>query len=270
MKLNIGINNVTNAEYHADREYLSSSKLKLLLQDTEKFHKEVVLGNKEAEVDKPVFAEGSYVHSLILEPEKIQDEYVFFEGWRKAGKDWETFLKAQEGKNPKRILSTPQKHRCENWAESIRKRLNTVKFLIKGVAEHTICQIINDVKLKIRCDRINIEEGWIADIKTTGNPADLEMFKFTVKDYYYQLSAALYCLVAEQFYGKKFDFYFIVVSKADNICDIYRLSEKTKLEGMSMVIQALKIYKNCQNTGIWTNTAPKIEQNLTQYEILEV
>lgn len=268
MKLQLGINHVTNAEYHADTEFLSSSKLKLLLTDLPKFHKEIILGDKAPQEQKNAFDEGSYVHSLILEPHKIASEYVFFSGFRKQGKEWESFQ--ANAPADKRILSKPQKHRCEQWASSIKQRLLQVLFLTKGAAEHTICAILQDVKVKVRCDRINIEEGWIADIKTTGSPADLELFKYTMKDYFYQLSAALYCMVAELVYAKKFNFYFIVVSKTDNVCDVYKLSEKTRLEGIVQVTKALNIYKQCLNTGIWTVNAPKQPELSSQYEIFEV
>ena len=33
---------------------------------------------------------GSYVHSLILEPEKTEEEFVIYSGTRR-GKDWEAF-----------------------------------------------------------------------------------------------------------------------------------------------------------------------------------
>lgn len=268
-KLQLGINQVTNSEYHSDQEYLSSSKLKLLITDTEKFYKEVVLGLKPPEPDKPAFAEGSYVHTLVLEPEKVQAEYQFFDGWRKQGSDWTKFL---ETANPsKRILSAPQKHRCETWAASIKKRLKQIDLLKSGLPEHTLCAILHNVKVKIRADWINVEAGYIADVKTTGDMSDLELFKFTIEKYYYQLSAALYCLVAELVYGKPFDFYFIVVSKTDGFTEVYKCSPITMQNGKLMVLEALRKLRECEKTGIWANNVPKLAQVETGlYEIKEV
>ncbi len=41
MKLKPGINHCTNNEYHAEKDHLSSSNVKDLLKDTEKFYKNV-------------------------------------------------------------------------------------------------------------------------------------------------------------------------------------------------------------------------------------
>ena len=84
-KLKEGINHCTNEEYHGDKSYLSSSNLKLLIKDLPRFKKEVLDGQRE---NKQVnaFDEGNYAHSLILEPNTIDDEYAFFPGFKKLGK----------------------------------------------------------------------------------------------------------------------------------------------------------------------------------------
>jgi len=46
-KLQMGINEVSNHDYHADTKYMSSSNLKLLLKDREKFYREKILGERE-------------------------------------------------------------------------------------------------------------------------------------------------------------------------------------------------------------------------------
>ena len=88
---------LSNNDYHAEKTHLSSSNLKTLLKDTEKFYQEKILGNKKQE-QKNSFDEGNYAHSLILEPELIPDEYAFFPNFRKSGKDWETFKSANSDK----------------------------------------------------------------------------------------------------------------------------------------------------------------------------
>ena len=48
MKLSLGVNkNITNQDYHDDREFISSSGLKLLAKDPKKFHKVYVLGEED-------------------------------------------------------------------------------------------------------------------------------------------------------------------------------------------------------------------------------
>lgn len=265
--LKVGENNVTNREYHADKTYFSSSSLKLLITDLEKFYQEKILGIKPEEEEKSVFSEGSYVHSLILEPEKIAQEYALFDGWRKQGKEFEAFKEANAGKI---ILSKPQQHRCEGWANAIKRRREAMELLKGGAAEYTLCSTLMDIPVKIRCDYINVDKGYIADIKTTGQAADVDVFKQTVRDFYYHLSAALYCEVAEQVHQKPFDFYFIVVSKPENVCDVYKLSKASRSTGHSFLIHAIKKYKQCMETGIWSNLELQKVIDTSDYEIAEV
>lgn len=263
-----GINNVTNKEYHSDKVYLSSSNLKMILKNPAQFYDEKILGNKVPD-ERAVFDEGSYTHSLILEPEKIAEEYAFFEGFRKQGKEWEAFKEENKGKT---LLSAPQKHRCHDLLDAYNRRPEAINFISGGLVEHTLCGKLLDVPVKVRFDYINIEKGYIADIKTTGYPADIDIFKNTVKDFGYELSAALYSEVAKQFYKKSFDFYFIVLSKPERVCDVYKASETTLNTGKVMVYKALKKYKTCLETGIWEDSELKKSAELkkSNYEILEV
>lgn len=265
--LKTGLNNVTNREYHADTTHLSSSSLKLLITDLETFYQEKVLGIKPEQVEKAAFTEGSYVHSLILEPDNIANEYAFFEGWRKAGKEFDQFKELNAGKV---ILSKPQVHRCDAWAAAIKRRPEAMELLSGGESEHTICANLLDVAIKVRCDYINVDKGYIADIKTTGQISDIDVFKQTMKDFYYHLSAALYCQVAEVHYGKEFDFYFVVVSKIENTCEVYKLSKASKSTGQSLIIHALKRYKQCKETGIWNADDLQKVIKPTTYEIMEI
>ena len=110
---------LSNDKYHAEQKHMSSSNLKMLLKDTQKFYKEKILGEREP-LKGAFLDEGNYAHSLILEPHLIPEEYLFFEGNRKAGKDWKAF-EAENKESDKIILSAPQKLRVENWVESYKK-----------------------------------------------------------------------------------------------------------------------------------------------------
>ena len=269
--LKLGINEIDNNGYHSDTTYLSSSDLKLLLTDIQAFHKKKILGEREEQVEKPAFSEGSYVHALILEPEVIPDEFAFYPGWRKQGKEWESFRddKANAGKI---ILSKPQKVRCEQYFEAYKDHPVAHKFVQGGFPEHTICVNLHGVPLKIRTDYINAEDGYIADVKTSGYSVEQDMFKETIKKFSYDLSAALYCEVAKEFYKKNFDFNFIAISKSDKTCEVFKASEETMEKGRVLMMRALRIYKNCMKTGDWSSNViekPSYDAD-SEYEILEV
>ncbi len=264
-KLVDGINDCTNEDYHSDTSYLSSSSLKLLLKDREKFYREVVCGQRVNKVS-PAFDEGSYAHSLILEPHLVDSEFAFFTGWRKAGADWEKFKEEHTGKV---IISKPQKARVEKWVESYKKRPEATQLIKGGLAEHTIAGQLMGVPIKVRADYINVEEGYIADVKTTAYPPDVDTFRLVIDQFSYDLSAGLYSMLFEQYYGKPFDFYFIVLGKKEIRTEVFKASAMTLQKGKAQVVEAIGLYKKCLETGVWTNntTFDTIESD---YEVLEV
>lgn len=206
------------------------------------------------------------MHSLILEPETM-NKYVVFNGLRRAGTAWENF-KAENANRT--IITIPQVQRSEALAKAYAARKEAVAILTGGVSEHTMLSEVNGVPIKTRADYINIELGYIADVKTTAYPSDVDSFKEVIGQYSYDLSAALYCQAAQNVYKKPFDFYFIVLSKSELTCDIYKASAETLNKGMAQVLQATSLYKKCLASGVWQLEQPKADFNTNAYEILEV
>lgn len=257
----------TNLQYHSDRAYLSSSMLKLILKSPEEFYNKW-FGPQQADAEKDVFTEGSFVHTLLLEPQKVMTDYAVFEGLRKQGKAWECFKQDNPGKV---LLSAPQVRRCEELAQAALVMPVAMKLLTGGLPEHTMTSAILDSPVKARADYINIEAGYIVDVKTTSMPSDVDIFRMTVEQYMYQLSAALYCGIAASSYHKPFDFYFIVLSKTDKQCHVYKASPLTLAAGHAMVNEAIVKYKHCLKTGDWSNaSSPGTSFSSKGYEIEEV
>jgi hypothetical protein len=267
-----GVNDCSNADYHADRKYLSSSVLKVVYKNLAEYHNQYILGNKATFGNENALNEGSLVHAKLLEPHNVKHDFVFFSGLRKSGADYEAFKSALAPTDKRIIISRPQKLRVDSYIAAFNKRPEAVEMLKGGQPEQTICGTLNGVPIKVRFDYINVEKGYIADVKTTGYPADVDTFKQTLKGLSYQLSAALYCAMAEQYYGKKFDFYFLVISKQDpQECHVYKTSETTMNEGRMMVDKACRKYLKAKESGIWVEASEVTETSIeTDYEILEV
>jgi len=243
----------SNLDYHANRTHLSSSNLKMLLKHPDQFYQEWVMGQKVEQEERAVFTEGSFVHTLILEPEKVA-EYVVFPGLRKSGKVWEEFKAANPGKT---ILSAPQVNRCEALYQSYKNTKVALELVQNGLAEHTMLSSILDVPVKARADYI-VPGKYIVDVKTTSAPTDIEMFKLTIEQYQYDLSAALYCQIAFDNFNTLHDFYFVVLSKEDGGCAVYKASSNTLSMGAAKVTQSIVKYKKGLATGNWLEQA-KVE-----------
>ncbi len=256
----------SNADYHSNTSHLSSSGLKLLLKDAKAFEHEYILGNRQ-NVEKDAFTEGSLVHTLILEPHKIGD-YAVFPGLRKHGILFETFKKSNIGKT---IISAAQMLRAEKLVKAYECMPAAVKLMESTLSEHNMVSSILDVPVKARADAISVSRKCIIDVKTTAMPSDADVFKQTVADYMYELSAALYCQIAFNTYNELHDFYWIVLSKADGGCHIYKASTETLSRGTALVMQAIVKYKNCMTSGIWQDDiSQKHLYDTSQYEIIEI
>ena len=171
----------------------------------------------------------------------MPEEYVFFDGNRKAGKVWKAFEEEHKDSG-KIILSAPQKAKVESWVDAYNKRPEAVD-LVKGAdKEFSLFSDMLGVPLKVRADIINIEKGFIADVKTTASDPDLDTFKFTVEQYGYDLSAALYTDLFSRRYDKQFDFYFIVLGKRTYTCEVYKVSEATLGKGRKKVLDLSLIH----------------------------
>lgn len=256
----------SNESYHADKTHLSSSGLKCILKSAAQFHHEYVLGHKE-QVDKPAFQDGTLLHALILEPHKIATDYAIFSGLRKSGKYYEEFKEKNKGKI---VVSAAQMLRMQNLYKSYQSLPTALALLERTLSEHSMVSTVLDVPVKARADAISISRKCIIDVKTTSMPSVTEVFRQTIQDYMYHLSAALYCQIAFDTYGELHDFYWLVLSKYDGQCNVYKASPETLSMGSALVNQALVKYKRCKETGIWLDEPNKISYDSLNYEIEEI
>ena len=256
----------SNADYHADKTHLSSSQLKLLLQSTETFYDEIICGLKTPS-NSDAFEQGTLMHTLLLEPEKLQVDYAIYPGLRRGGNAFEDFKAANPGKT---IITYPVLERCEKLVKAAITHKAAFKLLTGGLAEANMISQILSVPVKARADYINIEHGYIVDFKSTALPTGEDVFRETIKQYKYALSAALYAQIAYDTYGKLFDFYWIVISKNDGGCAVYKASSATLSQGAAEVTTAIVLYKKCKETNNWkaAETASDVFLNLD--EVIEI
>lgn len=257
---------ISNEDYHNDRTHVSSSGLKLMLTNPKLYFEQYVLG-KPNEEDKPQTAYdfGSYVHTRVLEPHLLEEEYAIFEGKKKAGKAWEDF-KEEHGEG-KILLSRSQVdmadkmlYSYENSGVEIGKHgFNTEvgykTFFTGGDAELTACTDLLGIDVKVRFDYYKNKNGFasINDVKTTSVASlDLDNVQEICDRYNYDLSAALYVDVAQDLTGKEHDFYFLFMSKKPPFdVRLFRASEQMLQRGREKYQTALIRLSEARETGIY-------------------
>lgn len=242
------LSGTSNADYHADKTHLSSSGLKLLLQDPAQFYKEYVLGER-VQKESAAFTEGTLVHMLILEPHLVEQSYAVYPGSRRSGKEYDEWVK--KNAKGKTVVTSAQMQRARMLAIACFGKISAMERLKGGQAELSLVSNINGVPVKCRADYINIEAGYILDVKTSSKPTNSADFDQTVIQFDYDLSAALYCEIAKNNFKRDFEFYWIVLSKTDQGVAVELASPEDLRMGLAKVNQAIEIYKHCKKTGVW-------------------
>lgn len=203
--------------YHSVPNTFSSSQLKDLLDDPEIFHAKHI-AKTVPKLHIPAFDVGTYFHTAVLEPHKLKDEAVEFDGIRRGDK-WEAFKKKHAGKA---IVSGKQIAEAKGLTKAIKGSPVTMARLARCEPEVSMFVELLVAEGEIFVPQKNIvltATGWVKAVKipkkgvsivmkvradakgpdfimdlksTTGNAKSKEAMKAKITYYNYDLSAALY------------------------------------------------------------------------------
>lgn len=245
-KLKLGINHdIPNEDYHGDREYVSSSGLKLILHDPERFYKQYVTGEIKSK-STAAFDYGSYIHTLVLEPHLEEEEYAFHNGAQRRGKEYDKLVAENPGKI---ILLESQKAGAKILQDAVNTHPQAGDLFSNGIAEQTLCVKLEGVPVKVRCDYMQGTK--IVDLKTTGSGVSYSEIVNTCIKYDYDLSAALYVDSWALHTGEHHDFYFVFVSKVSTQVAVLKASEQFIENGRRKYKDALEKLKKARETGVY-------------------
>jgi hypothetical protein len=219
---------LTSEEYHTFKGTFSSSQLKDMVDDPELFYKKYISREIEKE-HVPAFDVGTYFHTAILEPEKLDLECAVYTEGIRSGKKWEAFKEANKGKA---IITGNEKEVADLMIKATKdspvamKTLSTSKpevsaFIVlyvlyghiytfrggvcfylgmDGWVEGSHDNDPEDIKefgvevvMKVRADALDETNATISDLKSTGHNAKKKHdIQSSISSYKYDLSAALY------------------------------------------------------------------------------
>ena len=246
---------LSNEDYHADTEHLSSSSLKMAVDSPLDFKKKYVHKEALPSENLEAFAFGSYMHSLVLEPDVTKKEFAIYSGSVRRGVKYDAFAKASKGKT----VVTQSQH---DMAMSMlfhyggsyvitEAGKSSIKGLFEG-GEKELSLLATDVMpfpSKVRMDYIDRKTKTIRDLKTTSS---IVQTKRQAQDimwrYSYHVSAAYYIKHAAKLLKcKEEDITYELVfgSKKDGSWSVFKLGKETlkegneKLETMTKKAQAI-------------------------------
>ena len=210
---------LTQQEYRAI-EALGSTDIKTLLENPYLFKN----GVRKEPTDNLIL--GSVIHTLILEPQKLESEYIIMPELNLRTNDGKA-QKAEFEAEAKATNKTLVKSEIYNQAEAVAKSFlkSSLSSFLRGEvkAEASFFGEIDGVKVKARPDLILPEQKIIIDFKTTsqvgGGSAD--GFAKMAANFAYYIQASLYLEIT-----KYKQFYFIVISSRFSLllfCDVFHL-----------------------------------------------
>lgn len=204
---------------------LSSSSAKKLIQSPKAYLKSLRINS-----DAQPLRDGRLVHLSVLEPQKVKDLTII-----DGSKATKAFKQAVLELGSANVYTRSEFNNASYIAESVLK-CNEVANLLKG-AEFEVPEIamIDGLPFRGKADVLN--GNVIIDLKTTG---DITKFKWSAKNFSYDLQAALYM--------KMFNadaFIFVVVDKDTKdimICDCSDEFIRTGLRKLNTAIEQYKYF----------------------------
>lgn len=268
------VTDLTSAQYHAMKGTYSSSQLKDLLKNPKIFHKKYILKTEE-KLEMPAFDIGTYFHTSILEPEKLQIECAVYKGIRR-GKEWEAFKEANKGKA---IITESELAQAEMLVQAVKDSPVAMGRLSRGTPEISAFTNLTIFAGEIfsECGKILGRHGWektklkankktgvpltikvradlladdfILDLKSTTGDCESEYdMRGKVSNYFYDLSASLYLDIFSLVKDRKIsEFIWTFASKDIGNSKSYIATEENILVGRAKYKKALLTLANCIN-----------------------
>jgi len=251
------IKNLSMEDYQANTDHLSKTMLSVGSDCWAKFKYQFIDGNYETKDIKSLRV-GSAVHTLALEPEKWEEEYLVLpENYDVRTKDGKA-MKADAEASGKTVLRFQDAQDVLGMANAIKAHPLALGLLDSdGHVESSIFWEQDGVKYKCRPDLMR-NDGLIVDIKTcqTAHP---KMFASDAYKFKYHVSVALTCRGYQALYGKMPEEYVFlcIESKAPYIISCFTSFEATDFSASVLEIgnialdKIIEQYKQNKANDVW-------------------
>lgn len=275
--LNKLVHDLMSSDYHAMVGTWSSSQFKDMIEDADYFIKKYI--KKEIErSETDAMDTGTYLHTMVLEPHKLQDEIAVYQGKVRAGKAYQAFRAQHEGKT---IITLTQQAQGDLMVKAVRSSPSCSEYLVgepevsffvelliqngKIYAPHfkkhltrygwSPCAHKNFKEekgqrfiVKVRADTLG--ETFVSDLKSTsGNARKEHDVRSAISKYRYDLSAALYLDMFALVRPSVREFIWIFASKQANNAAAWRASEKQIQVGRAKYMHAILKMADCAMAG---------------------
>lgn len=203
-------------------KYISNSDIGTLLKNPRMF--------KVREEPTVPMLQGSYLHTAMLEPEKL----VNFEVVEASTRNTDIYKDAVSNSSSSILLLKKEQDELDSLVSTMKGNFFFYENIYRdgNVFEQPAVGEIFGMPFKGKADIVS--EDILIDIKTT---SDIDDFRWSAKKYNYDSQAYIY----SQLFGKPLVFY--VVCKKSHRLGVYEPSEEFILGGRDKVMRAIEVYK---------------------------
>lgn len=246
-----GVYNISNEEYH-ESEGISRSKLMLLNKSPHHFWYEVLSGKAIKKEATPAMNVGSAFHTLLLEPEKFNEEFAVapvLDRRTTAGKELYAKFNAEHGN--KIILTSDQYKQTSVMVKHIKEHEIVTTLLDDSVFEQSIFWTDNETGIQFKCRPDIWSSKMVVDLKTTSDASEYMTQRSSLNYGYYLQSGMIY--EACKAIDKPFEMFvhLFCEKEAPYVPAVYLMKEEALQFGVSQ-FNDLKIkLKRCLDSGKW-------------------
>lgn len=203
------------------------------------------------EEDKPAYALGRAVHTLVFEPHAFKNEYAIWNDGPRKGKAWQEF---EEDHAEQTILKADELDVCVGMAHAVRLHPLVKPYLSGGLFETVIQWTDPETKLpcKAKPDWRLDDRRILLDLKTCRS-IDGRRFGSEVARYGYHCQLAHYSNGIYHALGWRPERVLIVAVEKDEPHDVgvFELTFEDLSIGADEVADLLRRVKDCQDSGQW-------------------
>ena len=259
--------NMPAAQYHSDKEALSCSMLKPLLESPAHFQANLLSLNKATKA----MDFGSLVHGLVLEPHLIGNDFSIYPGIADGrSSDYKAFL----AKNSSRlVVDEPTFTRARKLAEKIlhrvvfgrplwrlRKRRHTRGKHLRRRAHYRLAAAHSTLDL--------YHPEYSFDLKTTRHGL-ISAFVRDAVDMHYDFQAFMYTIARSLYEGRTNPAKFVfIAAETEEPNSIHQITagETFMSNGAKKFQEVLSVYSACMQTGFWPDSSGNAEAEIEPWQ----
>lgn len=246
-----GVYDITNEEYHASAG-VSRSQLMLLDKSPYHFWYETMSGEAKKKEPTPAMIIGSAFHTLLLEPEKFNQEYAILHKIdRRTTKGKEEYAAFEEMVGTKTILSEDQFADLRVMVDNIKKHDIVQTLLDDAVFEKSIYWTDEETGLQFKARPDIWSPKMVVDLKTTQD-ANINAFMRSSMNYGYYLQAGM-MLEACRALKKPFDVFATLAceKEAPHVPAVFLMNEQALNFGVDQFNTYKRKLKACIDSNQW-------------------